>query len=33
MFPVDQIVSNGVERIACNIDKVELFLRACQHSF
>jgi hypothetical protein len=33
MFPVNQIVSNGVERIACNIDKVELFLHARLHSF
>jgi hypothetical protein len=33
IFPIDQVVSDGVERVSCNIDKVDFFLRALGHPF
>ena len=33
IFPIDQVVSDGVERIACDIDEVKIFLHALGHPF
>ena len=33
IFPINQIVSDGVKHVACDIDQVEILLHDCGHSF